>query len=151
MYVMHLERCKADEAQGRVSGTWTIGTRLAESDVEGRERARVHGLECAAMDAAAYEERCLLAPEVEKERVAKAARDAAVRAAKAEEIRLERVAEVPKKIERGELVEAKFWQTGKGVWMAVDAQTEARHFWERNIACEAWGGKLWVDKGQVWR
>ena len=135
-----MERCKADEAQGRVSGTWTIGRRLAESDVEGRERARVHGVECAAMDAAAYEARCVLAKEVEKER-----------AAKAEELRLERVAEVPKRIERGELVEAKFWQPAKGVWAAVDEKTEARHFWTWSVACEAWGGKLWVDKGQVWR
>ena len=115
MYVMHEERCKADEAKGRVSETWTMGTRLAESDVEGRERARVHGLEYVVMDAAAYEARCVLEPEKEKERLRKAARDAAVHAAKVEEMRMESVAEVPKRIERGELVEAKFWQPAKGV------------------------------------
>ena len=71
---MHKERCKADEAKGRLSETWTIGTRLAPSDVEGRARAKVHGLEGAARDAESYEARCLLMPDEEAERVVKAAR-----------------------------------------------------------------------------
>ena len=60
------------------------------------------------------------------------------------------MAEVPKRIERGELVEAKFWQSGKGVWMAVDEKTEARHFRERNVGCEEYGERMWVEKKQVW-
>ncbi len=147
---MHKERCKADEAKGRLSETWTIGTRLTPSDVEGRACAKVHGLECAARGATAYEARCLLMPAEEAERVVKTARMAEFHAEKVEEMRMERVAEVPKRIERGELVEAKFWPVAKGRWAVVDAQTEARQFWERNVGCEAWGGKLWVDKKQVW-
>ncbi len=105
---MHLERCKADEAKGRGSVEWTIGTRLAVDDVEGRERVRVHGLECAARDATAYEARCLLEPAEEAERAAQAERNAAYHETRLEEMRMESEAEVPKRIERGELVEAKF-------------------------------------------
>jgi hypothetical protein len=148
-YVSYLERCKADEAAGRLFVEWTIGTRLAVDDVEGRERARVHGVECAARDAKAYEARCLLEPAEEAERAASKERNAAWMEKRVTEMRLESEAAVPGRIERGELVEAKFWMKGTGVWAAVDEKTEAKDFWVRNIGCEAWGGKLWVDKRQV--
>jgi hypothetical protein len=68
--VMHEERCKADEANGRGSFTWTAGTRLGGDDVEGKQRAVEEGLKYAARDAGAYEQRCLLeAQVVEIERV----------------------------------------------------------------------------------
>ena len=140
-YVSYLERCKADEAQGRGSVEWRIGTRLAVDDVEGRERARVHGVECAAKDAEKYEARCLLEPAEEAERAAQAERNAVYQEKRVAEMRLESEAAVPGRIERGELVEAKFWMKGTGVWAAVDEKTEAKDFWVRNIGCEAWGGE----------
>ncbi len=54
---MHQERCNADEANGRGSETWTIGTRLVVDDVEGKERAVEHGLKYVRRDAGAYETR----------------------------------------------------------------------------------------------
>ena len=142
---MHQERCKADEAKGRVSEIWTIGTRLAADDVEGNERALEDGLKYAKRDAAAYEVRCLLEPEKEKERKAAAAKSAA----HAEAQKLIAAAAVHKRIERGDLVEAKFYQAAPDSWAAVDEKTQAWHFWETSVACESWGGKLWVDKKQV--
>jgi hypothetical protein len=149
MYVMHQERCKADEKNGRLSFEWKIGTRLGEEDVEGMERARVHGVEYAARDAVAYEARCLLEPAEEAAGVLRAERNAAYHAATVEKMSRERAAQVAERIYAGELVEAKFWPKAKGVWAAVDGQTKARHFWEMGIGCEASGGKLWVEKEQV--
>jgi len=104
---MHEERCKADAAQGRASGTLKVGMRLAEADVEGKERAMLAGVMYARQDAAAYEARCLLAPGEEKareaERLRREAKAAAVDAAAA----VERAALVEQRIETGELVEAK--------------------------------------------
>ena len=94
-YVMYLERCKADEAQGRGSVEWRIGTRLAVDDVEGRERARVHGVECAARDAEKYEARCLLEPAEEAERAGQAERNAVYQEKRVAEMRLESEAAVP--------------------------------------------------------
>ncbi len=62
--VMHEERCKADEANGRGSFTWTAWTRLAVDDVEGKQRSVEEGLKYAARDAGAYEQRCLLEAQV---------------------------------------------------------------------------------------
>lgn len=154
MLVMHEERCKADAEKGRESKTWDAGTRLAEADVVGKEKALYAGLMYARQDAAAYEARCLLEPEQEKAREAERLR----REAKKEAFHAEaRKAEAAKgaaltaaRIGLGDLVEAKFWQVAKGVWAAVDEKTEARHFWQWSVACEPWGGKLWVDKTRVW-
>jgi hypothetical protein len=52
---MHEERCKVDETQGRESETWKMGTSLAETDVEGKERVVEEGLKYGKRDATAYE------------------------------------------------------------------------------------------------
>jgi hypothetical protein len=57
---------------------------------------------------------------------------------------------IPDRIERGELVVGKYFQVVWGVWMEADEKTEARHFRERNVGCEEYGGRLWVEKKQVW-
>ena len=147
--VMHEERCKADVKKGREYLTCQVGTRLAEADVQGKGRAVVAGLYHARQDAAGYEARCLLEPEQEKAREAERLKREAKKEALHEWEAVKRAALTEARIEGGALVEAKFWQPAKGVWAAVDAKTEARHFWERGVACEPWGGKLWVDKTRV--
>lgn len=144
-YVMHQERCKADQANGRASEIFTMGTRLAEHDVDSRERALQDGLKYAQRDAAAYEARCLLEPEKEKERKAAAAKSAA----HAEAQKLIAAEAVHKRIESGDLVEAKFYKPELNSWAPVDENTQPWHFWNWSVACESWGGKLWVEKKQV--
>jgi hypothetical protein len=148
-FVMHQERCKADEAKGRASETWQSVNRLPLEDVDGNARAVEHGLKYAAKDAAAYEARCLLKPAEEEARAAKAARTAVFHAEARKVLAAEEAAELAQRIESGELVQAKFYQTVPHVWAAVDENTEASHFWEKNVACQSWGGKLWVDKKHV--
>jgi len=145
---MHQERCKADEAKGRASKTWTIGTRLAATDGEAKERAVEDGLKYAKRDAAAYEARCLLEPQEEKERVAMLA---AVWNSPAHVMARKLISEasVPSRIERGDLVEAKFYKPELNSWAPVDENTQPWHFWQWSVACESWEGKLWVEKKQV--
>ena len=147
-WVMYQERCKADEAQGRGCCTWTIGTRMEEG--ESKERSVEDGLMYAKRDAAANDARCLLDPAENEVSPTATAKRAVIEEERWKVEEAARVAGIPVRIERGELVVAKYFQPVWGVWMTVDEKTEARHFRERNVGCEEYGGRMWVEKKQVW-
>ena len=147
-WVMYQERFKTDEAQGRGCCTWTIGTRLEEG--ESKERPVEDGLMYEKRDASAYEARCLLEPEENEMRATAVAKRAVIEAERWKVEEAAHVAGIPVRIERGELVVTKYFQPVRGVWMTVDEKTETRHFRERNVGCEEYGDRMWVEKKQVW-
>ena len=125
-WVMYQERCKTDEAQGRGCCTWTIGTRLEEG--ESKEQTVEDGLMYEKRDAAEYEARCLLDPEENEMRATAAAKRTVIEAERWKVEEAAHVAGIPVRIERGDLVVTKYFQSVRGVWMEVDEKTEASHF-----------------------
>ena len=153
LWVMHEARCAADVAHGRECCEWKKGTQREEG--EAKERAVEEGLKYAKRDAAAYEKRCALEPAEAAERAAKTARRAEgaarVAAREAERLRVEeagRVAAIPGRIARGELVVERYVEVSGGVnpvlW-AVDVASDARQFREAGIGCVEHEGMLYVE------
>ena len=87
-------------------------------------------------DAEANEARCLLDPSENEMRATATAKRAVIEEERWNVEEAARVAGIPVRIERGELVVVKYFQPVRGVWMTVDEKTEARHFRERNVGCE---------------
>ncbi len=150
---MYEARCKADETQGRECFERKMGTGLAEG--EAKERAVEEGVKYAKRDAEAYEKRCALEPTEEAERAVKTARRAEgatrVAAREAERWKVEeagRVAAVLGRIERGELVEARYVEVAGGVnpvLRSVDEESDAKMFREADVGCVEHEGALYVE------